>query len=114
MVIVDATDSYVELTMKTRGDIIGRYLFDLFPEQTDLEVSSAITEKVRDALNTGTTQILDAFRYAISLSETGFQRWWELRITPITPDEGACTAQYVLFCPHDVTNEVLQNRRPVE
>lgn len=112
LVIVGASDAYLALTDRTRGDIVGRNILDAFPEnpeaagtveQGPLEIS------LRHALATGRPHEMAVIQYDIPEAGGGFsQRYWTPVHTPVIGVDGA--VRYIIQNPMDVTESVLTAR----
>ena len=110
--IVGASDAYLALTDRSRGDIVGRHILEAFPEnpeaagtveQGPLEVS------LRYALATGKPHEMAVIQYDIPQPGGGFsQRYWTPVHTPVTDTEG--NVRYIIQNPMDVTESVRQAR----
>jgi len=106
--IVAISDAYLEAVMRRRSELMGRPLFDVFPDNPDdpeadgVAVITAVLDRVTE---TGLSEAVPLVRYPVErpLSEGGgFEdRWW-LSIFSVVkgPDGGA---QYIICRSEDVT-----------
>ncbi|TXL68776.1 PAS domain-containing hybrid sensor histidine kinase/response regulator [Zeimonas arvi] len=104
--IVAASDAYLEATMRSRRDIVGRQLFDAFPADP-ADPSGDGVQKLRESLErveaTGQTDVMAIQRYPIPQPPEhggGFvERWWSSVNTPAKAPDGA-----ILHIIHRVTD----------
>lgn len=113
--IVAASDAYLEATMTDREEIVGRPLFEVFPEAPEDEGPSGI-ERVRASLDRvkseGRADVLGVQRYPIRTSgDRGAEfeeRFWSALNTPVFgPDEELA---YIIHRVEDVTPFVREMR----
>jgi two-component sensor histidine kinase/PAS domain-containing protein len=112
LMIVGASEAYLEATQRTRDDIVGRHILEAFPEnpeaagtveQGPLEVS------LRHVLKTGKTHEMAAIQYDIPQPGGGFtQKFWTPVHTPVVGPSG--NVEYIIQNPMDVTESVLKAR----
>jgi len=112
LVIVGATDAYLEATDRHRNDIVGRHILEAFPENPDaagtveqgpLEVS------LRHVLATGKPHQMAVIQYDIPKPNGGFyQRFWTPVHSPVLGEDGA--VRYIIQDPMDVTESVLKRQ----
>ena len=107
--VVAASDAYLRATMTDRGAILGRRLFDVFPDNPgDPEsagvrnLSASLTRVIRD----GVTDAMSVQRYDIRRPESeggGFEeRFWSPVNSPVFGSDG--TVSYVIHRVEDVTD----------
>ena len=108
LVIVAANPAYTEATGKTTEELIGRQLFEVFPE-SDPDVHSE--RNVRGSLNrvmeTGKQHTMALQRYDVPVEEVpgAFEeRWWALINSPVTGPDSA--VEWILIRAEDVTEFV--------
>lgn len=100
--IVDASDAYLEATMTRRENIIGRPVFDVFPQTAD---SDAYAERnVRASFERvagGVADSMAVLRYAIRRPDDSWEtRYWSPHNSPVYVDGKVA---YVLHRVEDVT-----------
>ena len=115
LTIVAASNAYLEATMTRREDIIGRRLFDVFPENPDdpasegarnlkASLTRVLRERVGDAMSMQ--------RYDIRRPESeggGFEeRYWSPYNSPVLAPDGSVA--YVIHRVRDIT-EYVRSRR---
>lgn len=108
LVVIDATDVYLESTSKQRDKIVGKGLFDNFPESEGSEGAERLQKNIKLAISTGKTQVFPTFRYDI-LDKNGNmeKRFWRTISVPIRYNENRI---YVLHRLSDVSGEVSENK----
>lgn len=105
--LLAASDSYLEMTMQTRENLVGRPLFEVFPENPDNEAQSlSVQNDLRTAIGacatTGEDNEMDVFRYDITDTDGVYrERWWKETNHAIKDDTGNVIA--VLNRPEDVS-----------
>ena len=109
--IAAATDAYLEATLTTRDQIVGRSLFDAFPDAAD-NLDSQGGRDMLASLNrmvaTRRTDVLPLARHDMPAlgPDGGFEvRYWSATNTPLFDDDGAL--QYVLHRVENVTEFAL-------
>jgi serine phosphatase RsbU (regulator of sigma subunit) len=107
LVIVEANRAYLGVTGRTREDLIGRALFDAFPENTaDHNVESAmrrVKASVKGVLATGKQDSL-ILKYDIPVAGRPGEfeeRWWSPVFTPIIGSDGS--VEWIFIRSDDVT-----------
>jgi PAS domain S-box-containing protein len=115
--IVAVTDAYLDATMSTREDIVGRNIFDAFPDNPDDPEATGVAnlraslERVRDRRVPDTMAVQ---KYDIQRPDDeggGFEeRHWSPRNSPVLDDYKR--VKYIIHCVEDVTEFVrLQERQ---
>ncbi|EPD64149.1 ATP-binding protein [Streptomyces sp. HGB0020] len=109
--IVEVNRAYLTAT-RTRRDIVGRPIFDVFPDNPEDPSADGVT-KLRRSLETvvssGRTDTMALQRYDIPTGEGGFtERYWSPVNTPVLGEDGK--VEYVIHRVEDVT-EYVQVRR---
>ena len=110
LVIVDCNAAYRAVTGRSAESLIGRGLFEAFPE-TDPHRQSAIAVRrtLQDALATGKTMVLGVQRYDISTTGGTAdvqERYWSTTVVPLHASCGNGESAEVvglLYAVHDVT-----------
>ncbi|MGP3971082.1 PP2C family protein-serine/threonine phosphatase [Streptomyces sp. 6N223] len=94
LVYVDANDAYLELVGRTRDQLIGRYVFDAFPENPDDPAASARGDVYRSLRRVATTGERDAtalLRYDLEHPDRPGEweeRYWSLVNMPVFGPDG--------------------------
>lgn len=106
--IVAATDAYLAGTMTVREEIVGRYLFDVFPDNpNDPEATGTrnLQASLDTVLSTGKRHMMAIQKYDIPLPDSGeFQeRFWHPVNTPVIEDGRVA---YIVHAVEDVTDSV--------
>lgn len=105
LVIREVNSAYLAITGRPRCSLLGRSLFEAFP---DHDPSTAASDNVRrvlqQAMRTGKAAVMGAQRYDISPQDdpAGYQvRYWTTTAVPIVDQGGEVSA--LLYNVHDVT-----------
>ncbi|MBI2385756.1 MAG: PAS domain-containing protein [Elusimicrobia bacterium] len=117
--IVAASDAYLRATMTRREDILGRDLFDVFPDNP-ADPRGCGVERIRRALEEVVRErreeTVPVLKYDIRRPESaggGFEeRYWRPRFTPILDADGKLS--FIIHRGEDVTEFVRLKRRSVE
>ncbi|MBT9556386.1 MAG: PAS domain-containing protein [Myxococcales bacterium] len=109
LTIVAATDAYLRATVTTRHDLIGRHLFDAFPDnprESDADGVSNLRSSLERVLSTRVADTMALQKYDIRGADGIFlTRYWRPLNTPVLSDEGEVA--FILHRVHDVTDLVL-------
>jgi PAS domain S-box-containing protein len=85
--IVDCSDVYLATTDRSRKDIIGQPIFTSFPDVTEKNQNTGVSDlrqSFRKVIRTGKLDSMDDFRYDITDSKGSFaQRYWRVVHYPI-------------------------------
>ena len=94
--IVDVNEAYLAATMRTREQLIGRPLFEAFPNSPadpGADGVSNLTGSLMRVLETGAIHDLPLIKYDVARPEGGFeQRWWHAVQSPLLDAAGAVEA----------------------
>jgi PAS domain S-box-containing protein len=108
LTIVGASEAYLRSVQRTEADIVGRYVFDAFPEDPDNPEATNVTEvkaSLLRALAKGEPDTSAFVRYAVPVTTpagtTFEERYWSTVHTPVLDDNG--TPILVFQNPVDVT-----------
>ncbi|MGN6250302.1 MAG: PP2C family protein-serine/threonine phosphatase [Marmoricola sp.] len=95
LVICEVNEAYLHATGRHREDLMGRHVFDAFPDNPDDPDADGVRNlgaSLRRALATGRSDVMALQRYDVARSDGLFeQRWWSPVNTPVLDDEGAVT-----------------------
>ena len=94
--ITEVNDAYLTATMRTREGLIGRALFDAFPDDpSDLDADGVTNMRasLERVLATREPDAMPTLKYDIARPDGGFEkRWWNPVNSAILDDEGAVEA----------------------
>ena len=111
--IVAATDVYLEVTKTERASIVGRNVFDVFPENpNDPKVTDAtsLRRSFERALTTRRADAMPTLKYGLQGSDGTFEEhYWSVTNTPILNDDGSVA--YILNAVEDITEQVQSRAR---
>jgi PAS domain-containing protein len=107
--IVDINDAYARATFTRRSDVVGRSLFDIFPDNPDDALADGVSNlyaSLRTVVKTGQPHAMAVQRYDIRNPDGEFvERHWQPINSPIRDGDGVLI--YLLHHVEDVTAEVL-------
>lgn len=119
--IVAASDAYLRATLTRREEIIGRYVFDVFPEYPDDdadadEVVPKSMASFKKVLKTGLADSMDIQRHDVRRPESeggGFEvRYWSPVNSPILNPDGSTA--YIFHRVENVTDYVMLKQKGLE
>src|SRR5258708_39917074 len=99
------SDAYLRATLRTREELLGRSLFDVFPAnpQTDDAGPEAVRAVFERVLAERSPQKLALQRYDVPRPEGGFEkRYWSALVTPLAGADGE--VEYLLCAVEDATD----------
>lgn len=109
--VAAVTDEYLRATMVARENLVGRYLFDVFPENPDDEKAhnmASVRASVERVFLTGEPNELPLVRYDVRRQPSdggGFEeRFWQLITFPRFDESGAVA--YAVHRVEDVTGHI--------
>ncbi|RFZ84981.1 PAS domain S-box protein [Mucilaginibacter terrenus] len=114
LIIIEASDAYLYTAHKTRTDMSGQHLFDVFPTYTQWlpNVDQGIERSLREVISTGEAHELPVTRFdtpetvgAASLKE----RYWKTTNKPVKDANG--NLKYIIHLTEEVTEQVLRENR---
>ena len=98
---VAANDAYLRMVSKTKDDLIGRYVFDVFPEEPDrVKTMVDIFQKVFD----GERPVFKEIPFTIEVDGKQTEHWWTASHAPVAGPDGA--AKYLVQYSENVTEQV--------
>jgi signal transduction histidine kinase len=110
-VIVDASDAYLAATLTARAEIVGRGIFEVFPDNPDDPAADGVSnlraslEQVRDRRVPDTMAVQKYDIRRPSEDGGGFEvRYWSPRNTPVLDGDGRLV--YIIHRVEDVTEYV--------
>src|SRR5260221_671850 len=102
---VAVSDAYLRATLRTREELLGRSLFDVFPAnpQTGDAGQEAVRAVFERVLAERSPQKLALERYDVPWPEGGFEkRYWSAMVTPLAGADGEI--EYLLCAVEDATD----------
>jgi len=115
--IKDANESYFKVAEKTKEELFGMIIPDVFPENPEQLGSNwkEIHSSLNRVLISGKPERIDNLRYDLlipGLNEFE-ERYWQMENIPVI-DEITGIVNYILFIVLDKTSEVLEQRKSPE
>jgi two-component system, cell cycle sensor histidine kinase and response regulator CckA len=117
--IVAATDSYLRATLTRRADILGRYVFDVFPDNPGDSSADAVrnsTASFGRVLQCHVTDVMGLQRHDVRKPESeggGWEvRYWNAANSPVLKPDGSLA--YIMHRVENVTELVLLQERGAE
>jgi hypothetical protein len=119
--IIAVSNAYLEATQTRRTEIVGRFVFDVFPEHpkddaSADEVAPKVLASFNRVLRTRTPDTMELQRYDVGKPESeggGFEvRYWSPVNSPILNPDGSVA--YIFHRVEDVTSYVLAKRQGIE
>jgi PAS domain-containing protein len=111
--IVDINDAYARATLTSRSEIVGRPLFEIFPDNPDDELADGVSNlyaSLRTLVKTGQPHAMAVQRYDIRDPQGQFiERHWQPINSPIHDSNGVLI--YILHHVEDVTADMLSSRQ---
>lgn len=105
LTIVAVTDAYLAVTMTKREEVVGRPLFEVFPDAPDdLEATGvrSLAASLAQVLKTAETHRMPETRYPIRRPDgTWEERWWLPTNSPVFDEHGV--VQNIIHCAEDIT-----------
>ncbi len=106
--IAAASDAYCAATRTRRDDILGRGMFETFPDDPDDPAADGarnLKASLETVLATRAPHTMAPQKYAIRTPDGGFEeRWWSPVNSPVSDEEG--TLAYIIHRVEDVTEYV--------
>ncbi|MGI4982026.1 MAG: PAS domain-containing protein [Janthinobacterium lividum] len=106
--IKEVNDAYLAATMTTRGGIIGRGVFEAFPDNPDdsnNEGVSTLRASLEQVLVTREPHALPGLKYDVARPDGSFEaRWWSPVNSPVLDECGEVEA--IIHNANDVTDEL--------
>ncbi|MFH8772061.1 PP2C family protein-serine/threonine phosphatase [Streptomyces sp. NPDC017958] len=118
LVIADVNEAACRVTGRTREDLLGRYLFDAFPENPadpDAEGVRNLHASLQRVLRSKEPDTMAPQKYDIPVADQPGEfeeRWWSAINTPVLGPDGQ--VKWIIHRGEDVTEFILSHRRPRE
>jgi PAS domain S-box-containing protein len=109
--ILTASDLYLEATATTRETIVGKYIFEAFPDNPELPEGDGvqnINASLQEVLHTKRPHYMSLQRYDVpDVTRPGMfiRRYWQPSHTPILDEQGQI--QYIIQLANNVTEKVV-------
>ena len=112
LVILDTNEAYLRTVGLARDELVGRYVFDVFPSTDDDDVSP-LEASMRRALASGHPARMPLMKYDLPARSTADleERWWSVVNVPVRDEDGVIS--WLLNAVEDVT-EIVQERARTE
>ena len=108
LVIVGVSDAYCRATMTKRGAILGRHLFDVFPDNPDEPAATGVSNlraSLDHVLSLCRADVMALQKYDIQRPDGSFEeRFWSPHNTPVLDEDGA--VRWIIHRVEDVTDLV--------
>ncbi|KUL47672.1 protein phosphatase [Streptomyces sp. NRRL F-4489] len=107
LVIADVNEAYLRTTGRTRGDLVGQYLFDAFPDNPADPAADGVrnlSASLHRVLATGGPDTMALQKYDIPRADRPGQfeeRWWSPVNTPVLAADGSVA--WIIHRAEDVT-----------
>jgi signal transduction histidine kinase len=119
LLIVAVSDAYLRATMTTRAGVLGRHLFDVFPDNPDdptADGTRTLRASLERVLHRGAPDSMAVQKYDIRRPEEsggGFEvRYWSPINTPVLANDGSVA--YIIHRVEDVTEFVALQEQGIE
>ncbi|UJH93056.1 PAS domain S-box protein [Antarcticibacterium sp. 1MA-6-2] len=111
-----ASDSYLENTNTSRDEIIGKYIFDVFPDNPALPDASGvknINASLQSVLSTKKPHRMAIQNFDVKRRDAGFEeKYWSLTNSPVLNAEGE--VEYIIQRILDISDVVLKKQATVK
>ena len=113
--ILTASDAYLEATFTKRAEIVGKSIFEVFPDNPDTPQANSVSNlntSLKEVLATGKPHHMALQRYDVPQPETngGFEKkYWQTINTPVLDEKGKVL--YIIHKAIDVTRLIEDNTR---
>lgn len=109
--IIAVTDEYLKATMTREDDLVGKTVFEVFPDNPDdtsADGVRALLHSLQKALSMKSTDIMGIQRYPIRLPSGNYEeRFWSPINSPVLDNNGA--VEYIMHRVEDVTDIVRED-----
>ncbi|WP_295676116.1 ATP-binding protein [uncultured Mucilaginibacter sp.] len=112
--IIAASDSYLQITSRTRENIVGKGFFEEFPDNATIDDENAARKVFTRVVETGQKIEIPVYRFDVLSNNTGKYepRYWSCCNTPIA--DGGNEVAYILNTVVDITEEVMAKEAAIE
>jgi len=111
--IVAQNDAHETATLTKRENTVGRFLFEVFPDNTNVpnaEGLSQVRGSLLTVLRTRAPHKIDSVKYDIERPEGGFEvRYWSITNTPLLGEDGF--VRWIINTADDITELVALRSR---
>jgi len=113
--ILTASDKYLEATQNTREGIVGKHIFEAFPDNPllpDADGVQNINDSLQEVLRTKKPHYMRIQRYDVpDIANPGqfIQRYWDPSHTPVLNEDGSI--HYIIQLATNVTDKVLADEQ---
>ena len=114
LVIADANPLFCEVTGRSRGELVGQYLFDTFPDNpADPEAGGVamLKDSLHRVLSSGQTDHMALQKYDVAIAgnpEVFKERWWTAINVPVLDRDGKVA--WIIHRSEDMTDVVRARR----
>lgn len=116
--ILEASDAYLAGTLTIREEVLGKYIFEVFPDNPDAPEANAVANLRRSletVLITRRPHVMSVQHYDIRLPlQQGGKfetRYWKPINTPVLDEEGQ--VKYIIHSVEDVTRQIITEKKLV-
>jgi PAS domain S-box-containing protein len=113
LTMVAASDTYLDIMQKTREQVIGKGLFEVFPDTSPLAIKTGkgqVYRSIEKCIKTKKPDAMGVLRYDIPDKKGTLQlRYWQATHFPVFDHEGKI--QHIIQSTTDVTDMVLENEQ---
>lgn len=107
--IVAQNEAHAKATLTTGADVVGRWLFEVFPDNPNnrnVDGVSAVRQSLLNVLKTRQPDVMPLVRYDVQPEEGGafLPRYWAITNTPILGEDGY--VRWIVNRAEDVTELV--------
>jgi len=88
LVIVAANRSYLRMLARSEEDLVGRHVFDVFPDAEGQGEENPLGVSMRTALRTGRPDRLPLLSYPVAEAGEAVERWWSVVNIPLAEENG--------------------------
>lgn len=113
-IIFDGNDAFLKATQKKREEVIGRSVFQVFPNHPHISENglNLLKESLDKVMKTGKKDEIAQLRYDLPFSvdqEALQEKYWTIRNFPVLDENGS--VDLIVNINHDITEEVLASER---
>lgn len=114
--LLAASEGFLQLTGKSKEEIIGKGLWEAFPPNPDYGENKEVDDikaSLKEVITTKKAHQMPVQRYDITDTENHYsERFWKINNSPLLNDEGEVI--YIINSIVDITNEVAADKREKE